>query len=180
MHISAERPTQTIRRSELVSALSHALDITEGHPAGHCVRSCWIGMQVGAALGLAPAALATVYYAILLKDIGCSSNAARICELYLADDIGFKRDFKRVNDSLPQILGFVLTRTGMQAKLAERFRAILNIARNGGAITKELFHARCQTGGEIVRQMRFPEEVARGVMESRRALGRAGTPGRPG
>jgi putative nucleotidyltransferase with HDIG domain len=155
----------TIRRSELVSALSHALDITEGHPPGHCVRSCWIGMQVGVELGLTPVQLANLYYAILLKDIGCSSNAARICELYLADDIGFKRDFKLVNDSLPQVLGFVLTRTGMQAKLAERFRALLNIARNGGAITKELFHARCQTGGEIVRQMRFPEDVARGVME---------------
>ena len=165
MHNSAERPTETIRRSELVSALSHALDITEGHPAGHCVRSCWIGMHLGLDIGLAPTELANLYYAILLKDVGCSSNAARICELYLADDIGFKRDFKLVNDSLPQVLGFVLTRTGMQAKLAERFRAILNIARNGGAITKELFHARCQSGGEIVRQMRFPEAVARGVME---------------
>ena len=33
--------------SELVSALSYALDITEGHPTGHCVRCCWIGVHVG-------------------------------------------------------------------------------------------------------------------------------------
>ena len=35
------------RLSELVSALSYALDITEGHPTGHCVRCCWIGVHVG-------------------------------------------------------------------------------------------------------------------------------------
>ena len=41
--------------AELVSALSHALDITEGQPAGHGVRCCWIGMQLGEALGYDPA-----------------------------------------------------------------------------------------------------------------------------
>jgi HD-GYP domain-containing protein (c-di-GMP phosphodiesterase class II) len=149
--------------SELVSALSYALDITEGHPTGHCVRCCWIGFHVGLEFGLDSEALANVYYTILLKDVGCSSNAARICQLYLADDIALKHDFHLVRDSLPQILRFVLSRTGMKAKLAERFHALLNIAMNGGTIVDELFQTRCQTGAEIVRQMRFPEAVAAGV-----------------
>jgi putative nucleotidyltransferase with HDIG domain len=151
--------------SELVGALSYALDITEGHPTGHCVRACWIGVHIGREIDLSPADLSHLYYAILLKDVGCSSNAARICELYLADDIALKHDFQLVNDSLPQILRFVLSRTGMKAKLAERFRALVNIAMNGGAIVDSLFHTRCQTGAEIVRQMRFPEPVARGVLD---------------
>ncbi len=66
-------------------------------------------------------ALGDLYYTLLLKDIGCSSNAARICQLYLADDLSFKRDFKSVNDSLPQILRFVLSHTGMKAGMSERF-----------------------------------------------------------
>ena len=36
---------------------------------------------------------------------------------------------------------------------------------NGGTIVTELFQTRCQTGAEIVRQMRFPEAVAKGVMD---------------
>ena len=44
-----------------------------------------------------------LYYTLLLKDLGCSSNAARICELYMTDDLQFKRDFKMVGDSLPQV-----------------------------------------------------------------------------
>lgn len=151
--------------SELVSALSYALDISEGHPTGHCVRACWIGFHIGREIGLSKEQLSHVYYTLLLKDVGCSSNAARICRLYLADDIALKQDFHLVNDSLPQILRFVLSQTGMKAKLAERFRALLNIAMNGGTIVNELFQTRCQTGAEIVRQMRFPEPVAQGVMD---------------
>ena len=33
---------QQIRLAELLSALSHALDMVEGQPVGHCVRCCWI------------------------------------------------------------------------------------------------------------------------------------------
>src|ERR687889_1904814 len=89
-------------RAEVVAAFSYALDLTEGQPAGHCVRACWIGVHVGRELGLADTALWELYYTLLLKDLGCSSNAARICQLYLTDDLSFKRDFKTVGDRLPQ------------------------------------------------------------------------------
>ena len=41
-----------IRLAELLGALSYALDITEGQPAGHCVRCCWIGIHIGQEIGL--------------------------------------------------------------------------------------------------------------------------------
>jgi len=151
--------------AELVSALSHALDITEGQPAGHGVRCCWIGMQLGEALGFDRATMGDLYYALLLKDVGCSSNAARICQLYLADDLGFKSEFKQVDDALPQILRFVLSHTGMKAGLAARFRAILNIAMHGGEIARELIEVRCVRGAEIARQMRFSEAVATAILD---------------
>ncbi|WMW81860.1 HD domain-containing phosphohydrolase [Undibacterium cyanobacteriorum] len=152
-----------LRLSELISALSHALDITEGQPAGHCVRCCWIGMHVGRELGLPEDELWDLYYTLLLKDLGCSSNAARICELYLADDLQFKRDFKTVGDSLPQVLHFVLKHTGLKAGLAERFRSVLTILRDGRSIAQELIATRCQRGAEIARLLRFSERVAMGI-----------------
>ena len=157
--------TDTIRLAELIEALSHALDMTEGQPAGHCVRCCFIGTRIGRALGLGEAQLSDLYYTLLLKDLGCSSNAARICELYLADDLKFKHDFKLVDGSFPQILKFVLSHTGMEAGLAERFRGILNIFKNGGEIASSLIQTRCQRGAEIARQMRFSEEVCRGILD---------------
>jgi HD-GYP domain-containing protein (c-di-GMP phosphodiesterase class II) len=155
----------SITRAELVSSLSHALDMTEGQPEGHGVRCAWIGLNIGREAGLEDEELANLYYTLLLKDIGCSSNAARICELYLADDLTFKRDIKSVNDSLPQILRFVLSHTGMKAGMSERFRSLLTIVTQGGQIARELIETRCQRGAEIVRRMRFPEEVARGILD---------------
>jgi hypothetical protein len=89
--------------SDVLAALSHALDLTEGQPAGHCVRATYIGMYVGRAMGLPTRELWELYYTIMLKDLGCSSYAARICALELSDDIGFKRDFKTVSDGLPKV-----------------------------------------------------------------------------
>ena len=152
-----------MKLSELIGALSHALDITEGQPAGHCVRCCWIGMHIGRAIGLPQDQLWELYYTLLLKDLGCSSNAARICELYLADDLGFKRDFKTVGDSLPQVLSFVLTHTGLKAGLAERFRSVMTILKDGPAIAQDLIATRCQRGAEIARLLRFPDGVAEGI-----------------
>ena len=110
---------QKIRLAELLGALSHALDLVEGQPAGHCVRCCWIGIHIGREIGLTEQQLWELYYALLLKDLGCSSNAARICQLYLTDDIVFKRDIKQIDGSLPQALRFVLGHTGMGAGLTD-------------------------------------------------------------
>ena len=149
--------------AELLAALSRALDMTEGQPAGHCARCCFIGTRLGEALGLDAMEMRELYFTLLLKDLGCSSNAARICELYLTDDLAFKNDFKTVGDSLPQVLRFVLGHTGLKAGMAERFRAIVNILQNGGTIARELIETRCHRGAAIARKLRFSETVAIGI-----------------
>ncbi|GAA0781828.1 HD-GYP domain-containing protein [Roseibium denhamense] len=152
-----------MRLAELLGALSHALDITEGQPRGHCVRCCWIGIHIGRQTGLSDTELGDLYYTLLLKDLGCSSNAARICELYLTDDLAFKRDYKTINDSLPAALRFVLSHTGLKHGFAERVRAIVNIFQNGGDIVDEMIETRCQRGADIASQMHFPDPVVKGI-----------------
>ena len=156
-------PLGGLTLSELIGALSHALDITEGQPEGHCVRCCWIGMHIGRAMELSDEALWELYYTLLLKDLGCSSNAARICELYLSDDLAFKRDYKSVNGSLPKVLKFVISHTGLGVGLSERFKAIARIVQNGDDIARELIQTRCTRGASIARQLRFGEGVAMGI-----------------
>lgn len=149
-----------ISLSDILASLSHALDLTEGQPAGHCVRCCHIGMAIGRYLGLDNAELADLYYTLLLKDLGCSSNAARICSLYLTDDQAFKRDFKQVDGSMSQALRFILNNTGMQANMAQRFSAIYKVMKDGGKISRSLIESRCQRGAQIALKMRFNQCVA--------------------
>lgn len=148
---------------EILGALSHAIDMTEGQPPGHSVRCCWIGMHIGKRLNLSEPLLAELYYTLLLKDLGCSSNAARVCALYLADDISFKRDFKKIDGSLNAALRFVFKKTGLQSGLSERIRATVNILRNGGDISRELIETRCHQGAEIAAKLRFSDTVQDGI-----------------
>lgn len=153
----------TVSLAELVGAFSYALDITEGQPAGHGVRVCWIGSHVGREIGLDAQQRDDLYYSLLLKDLGCSSNAARICELYQADDRAFKQGYKTVGTGLAATVHFIASRTATQAPIHRRAAAIGNIFRNGDAIAQDLIVSRCTRGAEIARSLRFADGVASGI-----------------
>jgi len=79
-------PAPLVSLNDGLTALSQALDLTEGQPAGHTLRSCLIAGRLGVELGLTPDARSALHYAMLLKDAGCSSNAARFAALFGSDD----------------------------------------------------------------------------------------------
>ncbi|MFC7537517.1 HD-GYP domain-containing protein [Sphingomonas sp. GCM10030256] len=168
----------TTSRAEVIAAFSYALDLTEGQPAGHSIRSCWIGMEVGRAIGLSNTELRELYYTLLLKDLGCSSNAARICELYEADDRAFKQGYKTVGTSLAATLHFVFRKTARGRPLARRASAIGNILRNGDAIAQELIMSRCTRGADIARTLRFSDAVCDGIYHLDEHWNGSGRPGR--
>ena len=157
-------PGVQLRLSEVIGALSYALDMTEGQPPGHCLRGCWIGMHVGNALGLGADELSDLYYTLLVKDVGCSSNAARLWELYGGDDLKLKHDVKTVDtDSLLQLGKFVLEHAGPGEKLRERIRRIIRLGRDADALANEVVQTRCERGADIVRRLGFSDRVADGV-----------------
>jgi HD-GYP domain-containing protein (c-di-GMP phosphodiesterase class II) len=155
--------TGRLHLSELLGSLSYALDLTEGQPEGHCVRCCWIGMHVGRALGLGEEELHDLYFTLLLKDLGCSSNAARICQLYLTDDLKFKRDFKWVDGSFPEVVRFALANTALGAGLLTKIKTILGGLPEKDVVAKELILTRCSRGAQIARRLRFGDRVAAGI-----------------
>jgi HD-GYP domain-containing protein (c-di-GMP phosphodiesterase class II) len=176
LHQSISVPTAS--RAELIAAFSYALDLTEGQPVGHCVRACWIGMQVGRAIGLSDFELGELYYTLLLKDLGCSSNAARICELYEVDDRAFKQGYKTVGTSLAATLHFVFRKTARGRPLLQRASAIGTILRNGDAIAQELIVSRCTRGADIAKTLRFSDAVCDGIYRLDEHWDGSGRPGR--
>ena len=165
----AERPARDsgqfvaprrIALSEVLSALSCALDLTEGAPAGHTMRSCLIGMRIAESLGLEPTQRSALYYALLLKDAGCSSNAGRMASLFGADDRAVKPRMKSVD--WHGRLGLALETARAVAPghpLRTRARRLLRLARTPDA-TRELIEIRCDRGASIALRLGFPSETA--------------------
>lgn len=166
MHRNAENPPNEmlVPLSEIISALSYALDITEGQPQGHCIRSCWIGYHIGKNLSLNKEDLYDLYYTLLLKDAGCSSNAARLFELYGSDDIIAKHDFKPLDsDKVSQIIKYVIKHTGLEQNRIVQLKRILNLTLKGHRLATELIQTRCTRGSIIAKQLGFSNAVAGGI-----------------
>ena len=67
--------------SEVISALTFALDLTDGAVPGHSLRTCLLGMRLAQTLGVPDEKLTSLYYALLLKDIGCPDSAVRLGQI---------------------------------------------------------------------------------------------------
>src|ERR1700727_2828081 len=77
----------SISLSEILSALSYALDLTEGAVHGHALRSCLLGMRIAEEAKLPSEQTSSLYFALLLKDIGCSRNARRVSQVMGGEDL---------------------------------------------------------------------------------------------
>jgi putative nucleotidyltransferase with HDIG domain len=123
----------SISLSEIISALSYALDLTEGAVQGHALRSCLLGMRIAAETKLPSNQSDSLYFALLLKDIGCSSNASRLCEIVGEDDSAAKyRRWTRSHES-KRSNGSKLTPFGvpLQAHLSHSDRGAGIVAKLG-------------------------------------------------
>jgi HD-GYP domain-containing protein (c-di-GMP phosphodiesterase class II) len=155
----------SIRLSEIISALSYALDLTEGQPMGHSVRSCMIGMRLGKQIGLTLEDQADLYYALLLKDAGCSSNASRLFHILNADEIRAKRDVKTTDWTRVgwESLHYALTHVATGLPFLQRVQRLFQVAATQQQDSCDLVKIRCERGAYISKQLGFSESVAEGI-----------------
>ena len=132
---------------------------------GHAVRSCILGMRIAQELQLPQQECADLYYALLLKDAGCSTNAARMFQILGSDDIRAKKEVKFEDWTKPSLSGLqYLMRNVLPGKSAARrlVKAIevgLQQNKNNAAV----IGARCERGAEIARKIGMSEATAQGI-----------------
>jgi len=140
--------------AEILSSLSYALDLTGGQPMGHAQRTCLIGMRIASELGLPLEQLDSLFYALLIKDAGCSSNAARMYEIFGNDEIAAQRvsvlvDWSSRLDAVRHAYAHALP----DASLRERLGRLLHIAAHPPQTSDGLLQARCERGTQIAQAL---------------------------
>ena len=152
-----------IALSDVIGGLSFALDITEGEPPGHAVRVCLIGMRLARELRLDAAARSDLFYALLLKDAGCSANSARMAAIFAADDHVAKRTAKRIDWARPfPAFVWALRIAAPGGSARARLRQLLAV-RDEGEVTRSLMQARCDRGAEIARMLGLSPRTAEAI-----------------
>ena len=157
--------TAVIRVSEVLSALSFALDLTEGQTMGHSLRSCVLGMRIAEELGLPVDMRSDLYYALLLKDSGCSSNASRMFQILGTDEIKAKRDVKTTDWTRMgwESLQYALSHVRTHAPFLERVRALAEMTKHQKRHARDLVQIRCERGAQIARHIGLSEATATAI-----------------
>ena len=152
------------RLSEVLAGLSYALDLTEGQRPGHAVRSACIGMRLADAIGLDADARSHLFYALLMKDLGCSSNAARFAALFSADDHEVKSDLKVTNWRHPiDAFRFAARNVAPGQFWLRRTWQFVALMSRGPAGARDVVLTRCERGADIARMLAFPDETVQAI-----------------
>ena len=153
-----------IRLSNVLAGLSYALDLTEGQRQGHAIRSCVIGMRIARELQLPSEQTSALFYALLMKDLGCSSNAARFAVLFGADDHRVKADLKTTD--WPKALDafrFVARNVAPGQFWLTRAFQLLGVLTRGPEGAREVVLTRCERGADIARMLGFHDDTVQAI-----------------
>lgn len=130
---------------------------------GHSVRACVIGMRLANQLGLGVQDQSDLYYALLLKDAGCSSNAARLCQLFGTDDRILKHDHKLIDWTRKgPAASYALKHVGGNSVI-DRLGRVAAIAATAEKVGRDLIATRCERGADIVQMIGLSDSTAVGI-----------------
>jgi putative nucleotidyltransferase with HDIG domain len=163
----------SISLSEIISALSYALDLTEGAVHGHALRSCLMGMRIAEEAKLPSDQTSGLYFALLLKDIGCSSNASRLCQIVGGDDRAMKagvrfEDWTRPHRPNLSTLKLLWRNVLPSASSAAKVGRILHIGLTQHKNNREMVGLRSDRGASIITKLgmgEFASEAVRSLDE---------------
>lgn len=154
--------------SEVISAMTFALDLTDGAVPGHSLRSCLLGMRIAEAMNIPEEMRASLYYALQLKDTGCSDSAARMTRIvggsdreanYIARLSDWARPYKSYLRTLRTLSRHILPTSNLLPRVARFARIGLAGQKNH----REMIRLRCERGAEIVRKLEMGELAAEAV-----------------
>ena len=123
----AEAP---VRMAELLAALSLGIDLGFGQPMEHVLRQCRIALRLCELAGLDEEDRAAVYYAALLVNVGCHSDAHEQAR-WFGDDIALKATKYRYEPFSPADVASMLRLLGSGSTPLHRVRVAFDFALSG-------------------------------------------------
>jgi HD-GYP domain-containing protein (c-di-GMP phosphodiesterase class II) len=153
-----------LRTSELLAALSVALDLTEGQRAGHALHTAYLALKLADRIGLPAEARRAVLYTALLKDAGCSSNAAAVTRIFGIEDQELKARQSVAGRSV-LAMAYLSIRSLPNEPLPLQVRRLIALALSGRRERRAVEELRCERGAHIARKIGCSDEVAQAIMD---------------
>ena len=169
METRSATSTATIRRAEIIAALSLATDLAVGQPMDNALRSCVLAMRLGEALGLGRADMLAVYWTALLRHVGCNADSHSMAALF-GDEVEFNRqvmltDTGKASEVMPLILG-MLRKANAGARPFEMIFAVAKGLLGSKATAAEVVGGHCEVAERLAVRLGFGADVVTAVGQS--------------
>ena len=166
MSSRSQTPSE-ISFSEIISALTFAIDLTAGAVAGHALRTCILGMKIADALELPITQQASLHSASMLKDIRFSGNSGRMYQMG-GNEPNSKhsmklQDWTRSNRPTLETVKLLWNEVLPERSALERLAQIGRIALRQHRNNAEMIALRCERGADIVEKLGLSLETVQAI-----------------
>ena len=154
--------------AELVSALTFAIDLTEGAIPGHALRTCILGMRIADAIQLPVRQQMSLHSASMLKDVRFGSQSARLSQNTGVDSPYLIKDVKRPRWTMPQrptldAVRLLWSEALPESSALQRLGRIGKIALTQHRNSPDMIALRCERGADIVEKLGLSVETVQAI-----------------
>jgi HD-GYP domain-containing protein (c-di-GMP phosphodiesterase class II) len=151
-----------VSRTELLAALSVAIDLGLGQPMEHMLRSAVMGMRLAERLGLAEDERATAFYTGLVMWIGCHADSHEYTH-WFGDDIGVRHDSYFVDWSGAPYTRFLLRNVGRGSSLPKRAGVAAKLFLDARGNLGNLVRSHCQSASLLAEDLGLGVDVGKAL-----------------
>ncbi|MDT5146508.1 MAG: hypothetical protein QOC58_1153, partial [Mycobacterium sp.] len=147
-----------VSRTEVLSALSLAVDLGLGQPMDHMLRSAAIGTRLAERLGLSESERATAFYTGLVMWIGCHADSHEYAR-WFGDDIAMRHDSHFIDWSGASYRRFLLSNLGRGSKLPKRVQLVAKVFLDARGSVGALVQSHCLSAALLADEIGLGAEV---------------------
>ncbi|MSU90748.1 hypothetical protein GE300_14185 [Rhodobacteraceae bacterium 2CG4] len=147
------------RLAEILGALSLATDLSAGNPPGTSLSATVIAVRIGHRMGLSPEDLSALYYAGLLRFIGCTSTSSETAEIALGDELTGYLALTRADLADPASARAELEAIFAPDRPMEEKQALIDMIVGMGPEVMALGMPHCRQAVAIARRLPVPAAV---------------------
>ncbi|MDP5228715.1 MULTISPECIES: HD domain-containing phosphohydrolase [Arthrobacter] len=150
--------TRPLRLAEVIAAISLATDLGMGQPLEQGLRTCLTALELADAAGVEPGLRREIYYAALLRFLGCTADAQESAGIAGGDDIAFRAAIAPVLGAPPrQFLSAVLPTLGAGSSLRSRAVVVSAFLTGGPARMRDGVRAHCEAAETLALRLGLPD-----------------------
>src|SRR3989442_12209 len=166
----------TLRLAELIAPLAVAADAAAGLPPETALRTALIGVSLGRACGIDSADLGAIYYAGLLRHLGCSTTSHEETRL-MGDEQELRTSFATVDSASPaQMLKGAAAGFARGKSRLTRVATVARFMARAPFEVPRIFTARCEAATQLGRRLGLGEGAVRALDEAYERFDGKGVP----